>query len=150
MIQLGPRHFIATSTADLPAPRPGEPIYLDCETRSRDESLRTGGLFPYLGDRAAMWGIAFDDDGPAVAVPIRMRDGKNLPVENVMRWLKDIIHSASEWRNHNVKFDAHFAAVDGVMPETKLVDSLTLAKLKDTDRFTHGLKDLCRDWLALD
>lgn len=153
MIQLGPRHFLAERVEDLPAPRKGEPIYLDCETRSRHDDLRSGGLQPYLGDRASMWGICFDDCGPAIAVPYRQRDGRNLPVESVQQWLADVLRSADEWRNHNVKFDAHFALQeDGVMAGglPDLVDTLTLAKLIDSDRYSHGLKDLGREWLHAD
>lgn len=151
MIQLGPRHFLAERVEDLPAPRPGI-IFKDCETRRRGDDVTQGGLNPYLGDRAAMWAIAFDDDGPAISVPIRMRSSPNLSLESVLRWQGDIVRQADRWVNHNVKFDAHFAAVDGVsFPETcQLVDTLTLSKLIDSDRMSHGLKELIREVLSRD
>lgn len=152
MIKLGPRHFLAENPNDLPNPRPGA-IFLDCETRRRGDDITQAGNSPWLGDRAAMWGIAFDDDGPAVAVPFRMREySGNLEPDRVLSWLHDVLSTATLWVNHNVKFDAHFAAIDGVVfPSTcQLVDTLTLAKLIDSDRYSHGLKELLRDWLDKD
>lgn len=151
MLKVGPQHFLAERVEDLPTPREGL-IFNDCETRRRGDELWAGGLSPYLGDRACMWSVCFDDDGPAVAVPFRMRNSPNLPVESVIRWQRDLLNTATGWVNHNVKFDAHFNAVDGVFfPEScKLIDTLTLAKLIDSDRYTHKLKDLLREWLARD
>lgn len=154
MLQLGPRHYLAESLSDLPRPRPGL-VFLDVETRIRfdePEKLNEGGLYPYLGDKACLWSIAFDDDGPAIAVPIRMRNSPNLPVDAVNRWLADILLAADGWVNHNVKFDAHFAHVDGVeVPDRlELIDTVVLAKLIDSDRMGHRLKDLLRDWLSYD
>lgn len=151
MLKLGPRHFLAETIEDLPAPRPGL-IFKDCETRSRGEeveSLQRAANAPYLGDRACMWAVCFDDEGPAISVPIRMRNSPNLPLEPCLRWSRDVINAATGWVNHNVKFDAHFAAVDGApFPETcKLIDTLTLSKVINTDRWTHGLKELLRELL---
>jgi DNA polymerase-1 len=154
MLELAPGHLLATSVLDLPKPRPGR-VFLDCETRyhkDEPEELNNGGLFPYLGDRACMWSVAFDDEGPAVAVPFRMRSSPNLPVDGVLRWLRDLLQVATHWTNHMVKFDAHFAAVDGALfPETcQLECTNVLAKLIDSDRFSHDLKDLCREWIGAD
>lgn len=151
MIKLGPRHFLAERVEDLPAPRKAR-IFLDAETRSHDDSLRSMAVSPYLGDRACMWALAFDDDGPAVAVPYRMRSSPNMPVDAVKLWLADVISNATEWVNHGIKFDAHVAALDGArFPDScKIVDTLTYAKIIDTDRFSHDLKDVCKDWLSID
>ncbi len=151
MLKLGPLHFLAECVEDLPSPRPGR-IFKDCETRRQGDILWEGGLYPYLGDRAAMWSIAFDDDGPALAIPIRMRNSPNLPLESVLRWQRDILNHATEWVNHNVKFDAHFAAADDVLfpPTCRLVDTLVQAKLIDSDRLGHKLKMLMRDWCGWD
>lgn len=154
MIKLGPRHNLVERVEDLPAPRPGR-LFKDAETRIRFDDpseWNNGGLYPYLGDRAAMWSVCFDDDGPAWSVPLRMRFSPNLPIESVVRWQRDLLAVATSWCNHNVKFDAHFAAADGVLfPEScELEDTLTLAKLLDSDRYQHGLKPLSRDWLNYD
>lgn len=152
MIKLGPKHFLVENADELPIIKPGRPIYLDVETRSRDDSLRSPAYDAYLGDKIAMVGIAEDDDGPAYAIPLRMRDGRNIDLGRGLRWLKSVIENATEWRNHNVKFDAHFAAVDGAPfpPTCKLVCTLTLAKLLDSDRMSFDLKDLSRDLLNKD
>lgn len=147
MIQLGPDKFLVERPSELPEPRDGL-IFADCETRSRHDDLRSGGNQPYLGDRAAMWGVCWED-GPAYAVPIRMRDNRcNLPVDVASRWLSDCMKRSGRWCNHMPKFDAHFAHVDDVWLPSEFECTNTLAKLVDSDRWSHDLKALVKDWLG--
>jgi DNA polymerase-1 len=83
--------------------------------------------------------VTWDENPAAFYVPAKLaNDG----------WLSDTVRKASRWVNHNVKFDAHFAAVDGAKFDCELWDTTTLAKLLDSDRYSHGLKELVRDWLG--
>jgi DNA polymerase I-like protein with 3'-5' exonuclease and polymerase domains len=146
-MRFSPDKILVESASELPEPRDGV-IFADCETRSRHDDLRSGGNQPYLGDRVAMWGVCWED-GPAYAVPIRMRDGRcNLDPEVVSRWLSDCLKKASAWSNAMVKFDAHFAHVEGVTLPRHYECVNTLAKIIDSDRWSHNLKDLAREWLG--
>jgi DNA polymerase-1 len=144
--------------SELPDLRNARELFLDFETGSKDRI--SGGNKPYHGDRIAGVCITVDDSERSWYVPVRhfnsakgLPHAANLPVENVMSWLNDIVRTADRWINHNVKFDAHFAAVDGVdAHKPVLVDTLTLAKILDSDRGfggkTYGLDSLSADWLG--
>lgn len=152
MRQVGEHHFLVETPADLPEPKQ-LPLYLDNESRSHDDSLRSSGLFPYKGDKIAMTSIAYEGARDAFAVPVRMRDSMcNIPVDTWRRWMIDVMSKATAWRNHNPKFDWHFNVLDGIeIPdETPVECTLTLAKIIDSDRWSHNLKDLAREWLSWD
>lgn len=107
--------------------------------------METTGLYPYLGDRIC--GIAVKaPDSEAYYVPIRHSQGNNLPVEAVMEWWRQVLTTAGVWTNHNVKFDAHFSAADGVVFTGELDCTLQRAKVFDSDRMGHKLKPLVREW----
>lgn len=129
---------------DLPPTTDGR-VFLDAETTSFDRNVRA--LDPWKGHRVAGVGYALDDDGPAWYLPIRHRDS-NLDLETVRRWLSDVMRRTSSWCNHNVKFDAHFLAADGVEPPTAVEDTLTLAKVVDSSRMSYTLDQLGRDLLG--
>jgi len=124
-------------------------LYLDFETTSFDPNVEA--LKPHHGHRIAGICITADEHKGAWYVPVRCTRGNwNLPVDNVMPWLKDIVESSDDWINHNVKFDAHFARYDGIGFNGRLVDTANLAKLIDSDRFNYGLKPLSLEWLEYD
>lgn len=131
---------------ELPGLENSQEIFLDFETKSGDP--KRGGDSPYLGDRIAGIAITVDENPLSWYVPIRHKSG-NIPLEATIEWLQGIISSCTDWVNHNVLFDAHFAEMDGIDVTCNLVDTLTEAKLHDSDRFTYGLKILCREWLGL-
>lgn len=137
-------------------------LYLDLETASsgwqKDDTYhqhekgddRRGGTWPYLGDRMCSLAITWDDHPVSYYVPIRHNDGVNLPVEPVLLWLQTVLDGSKIWANHNVKFDAHFLLVDGLKITPTLHDTLTLSKCLNSDRYTHALKPLCREWCKLE
>lgn len=142
---------IVQSVEELPTfPNGFKFLYADAETTSLNE-YDDEALHPYLGDRACGWAVTVDDVEGAWYIPIRHRDTDwNLPLEPVLAWLRDLISRAYEWRNANIKFDAHVAFVDGVsFGDCRLGCTTTRAKLLDSDRFSHGLKPLTRDWLGI-
>ena len=151
MIELQNNTRIVENASELPEIPEGCELFLDCETRSTDDSLRIGGLDPYNGDRACGWAVTWDENPHAYYIPVRHRTGDgNLPVDKVNEWLAVTLKRAGKWINHNVKFDAHFAEVDGARFDCDLVDTLTMAKIFNSDRMSHDLKDLLRDWVNID
>lgn len=124
-----------------------ENVYLDFETGSYDSSLDS--LNPWKHCWIIGLGIAVDE-GPAYYIPV---DKEN--ESKVYDTLFDIFthRNCKQWINHNIKYDAHVLANNaGIIPpyNVKLVDTLTLAKLIDSDRFRYGLDDLSKDWLEID
>lgn len=143
---------LVEKVAEFPDLRNAKRLYLDFETTSFEASERA--FNSWKGHRFCGVCITADDAPEAWYVPTRCALTKwNLPLEAVLRWLRDVVGSCDEWINHNVKFDAHFAAIDGIHFKGRLVDTLTLAKLIDSDRMFkggYGLKALSRDWLEED
>ena len=141
---------LVESLDELPNLRNAKLLFSDVETKSFNPKEKA--LKPHHGHRIAGICITADDHPGAWYVPVRCAwDRWNLPLDNVMAWWRDTIQSADGWVNHNIKFDAHFARYDGVdFNDTKLIDTMTLARLKDSDRFTYGLAALSKDWLKED
>ena len=117
-------------------------LYLDVET---------SGLNAYKGDRICGFAITMDDAPGAWYIPTRCTHGGNLSPETWRPFLRDAVRKAKRWINHNVKFDAHFCAVDGADFDCELVCTLTSAKMLDSDRgfdgHTYSLDSLSNDWL---
>lgn len=149
---------IVQSVGELPNLINSKRLYLDVETTSFDDKRKA--VWPYLGDRICGIAVTADDIEGAWYIPVRHHQGKknfgldnpwNLPLEPVVQWANATIRTAETWRNANVKFDAHFVAQDGISFDPCRLTCLTVrAKTLDTDRFTHGLKVLARDWLKED
>lgn len=149
--QLGPARIVERLSELPDIARLGvHTIFLDAETTSFDD--KEPAVHPYLGHRACGWAITYDDAPGAWYVPIRHCDMQsNLPLQPVLQWLREILGAAYQWDNHNIKFDAHFASVDEVdFGDTRLGCTLTRAKMHDSDRWSHDLKELFRDWLGID
>ena len=145
------------SLAELPTQLVGaRTVFLDLETTSFD--VHEKALYPYAGHRACGVALTADAHEQAWYIPLRHRfsDGTpqrgNLDPEPVMRFVGDVLGAAQRWVNHNVNFDAHFLAVEGVTWSCDLVDTLVLAKLIDSGRFgaAYDLSILAHDWLNLD
>jgi len=165
MIELSPGRYMVETLAELPKLHGCKELFLDAETtmlgRTREKAadgtmkLRKRAVEPHLGDRACGWAITADTLSDSWYVPIRHSspgaEKRNLDPGRVSEWLQDVLQSAEYWINANVKFDMHFAAADGIdFGNCKTVCTTTLAKTIDSDRFSHGHKDLCRDWLNLE
>jgi len=140
MITIG-RARIVERLEELPPLTPRQ-LYLDVETRRSHD-----GLHPYLGDRICGIALTHDERNESWYVPVRHLSG-NLPLEPVLAWLQDVLNHTEVWINHNVKFDAHFLAVEGLTWSCELEDTISLAKLLDSDRWHYGLKELAKAWLG--
>lgn len=147
------------SIDELPDIARSKELFLDVETNWNDgpHKHKGGGKkkvpdsMPFHGDRICGFAVTVDNDPQSWYIPMRHRDEKwNLPLEGTQRWLKDVVKNCPEWINHNINFDAHFVKQEGADFGGRIVDTLTLAKLIDSDRFNHSLKPLCRDWCGLE
>jgi DNA polymerase-1 len=118
------------------------------ETANISKLDKHGGMYPFKGDRICGFSVC-TDDSEAYYIPVRHNRGKNLTIETVRKWLNDHLRDC-DWVNHNIKFDAAFLMVDGVDIQSRLVDTLTLSKIHDSDRMGHDLKSLAQEWLGYD
>lgn len=147
---------IVEKATELPSFVGVHQLYMDGETTHFDKNGdrkgkdRNGAFRPYQGDRLCGVAVLRDDEPEATYVPIRHTDKSiNIPMEHVRPWLKEAVTLPNEWINHNVKFDAHFCAQDGAEFQCELTDTLTEAKMHDSERFGHGLKDLVPAWCGV-
>lgn len=148
MLRLTDHSILIDRAEELPDFSKSKEVFIDFETRSGNPK-RPGGL-PWK-DSICGVAITADDHPEAYYVPVRHNTfGPSVDLEPYRRWLTDLTVSPGDWINHNVKFDAVFARREtGERTKRRLVDTLTLAKMHDTDRKGHGLKALCREWLSL-
>ncbi len=142
MRELSNGHLLATEVADLPDFTGCDELYADFET---------SGLDPYLGDEPVGLAVLRDNEKKAIYVPTGHLHGPNIPRDSFDRWVQDIVVAPRTWINHNIKFDAHFAAEScNATFDCGLEDTLAFARLIDSDRFKgYALKPLCRDWLNM-
>lgn len=167
MIRLRDGNLLCETAADLPDLTNANEVFCDIESTSFDRQVK--GFHPYQGHRIAGIAITADQRKNVWYVPIRHRGAEapipdtdrdmfrhmdtNLPWEEVKPWVHRTLGSCQSWVNHSVKFDAHFMAEDfGFEPDhCRLVDTLTQAKLLDSDRgygTTYELMELCQEWLG--
>jgi len=134
---------------------------LDFETTSGDD--KTDSLNPWWNCSVAGICITADNIPDAWYVPVGHRhptpNEPNLPRENTIQWLGDILDGADILTGQNVKYDAHVLRNDlGIDfrecgpngSGLRLWDTLTQAKLIDSDRLSHSLDNLSKDWLNQD
>lgn len=129
-------------------------IVLDFETTSGDSKIDS--LNPYFNCDVAGIGIC-TLDSPAYYIPLRHKyetpHVPNLYKQPVARWLFDVLQDCDILIGHNCKYDAHILqnALGITMPaNTALYDTLTQAKIVDSDRLSYGLDSLSKDWLSND
>lgn len=148
MIQLESGSLLISDVKDLPDFSGCKELFLDTETTSFQKERP--GYLSYHGDRIAGIAVTADEHPDVYYLPIRHTDKSwNLPLEPVQRWLRKTVSQSCDWINHNIIFDAHFCAADGAMFGGRLIDTLTLSKLIDSDRFDYDLKTLFIDWLKI-
>jgi len=134
---------------ELPNLKNAKELFLDFETTSFDPKVPS--FKPYHGHRIAGVCITADNHKGAWYAPIRCKHKQwNLPLEPTLKWLRDVVGTCEDWVNHNVKFDAHFAKQDDVIFNGRLVDTVVLSKIVNSDRFMYDLDKLALDWLEKD
>lgn len=124
-------------------------VYLDLETTSGDPKLMS--VNPWHNCSIAGICVTADFNASAWYIPVGHNDSHwNLPWKAVKEWATGLMESCNEWINHNVKYDAHVWMNAGLPIPERLVDTLTLAKIIDSDRMMkggYGLTALCKAWL---
>jgi len=149
MIQFENGGRLVQSLDELPNLQNSKELFLDLETTSFDPKVKA--LEPYHGHRTCGICVTADDHKGAWYVPIRShRPGWNLDLKHTLSWLDDTINTCTDWVNHNIKFDAHFLKQDNIDFNCRLVDTNTLAKIVNSDRFSHDLDSLSTEWLEED
>lgn len=153
MITLGTKGDVTLqmpqSVAELPDWTNAEELFLDVETKRVFDHSDYGGLYPWKGDEICGVAVTVNDEKVAYYLPIRHdKVTDNLPLQEVINWLVKVVGTAKKWINHNILLDAAFCWADGIDFTGQLVDTLTLSKVHDTDRMSHGLKALRVDWLG--
>lgn len=132
----------------MPDLRNADTLFGDFETTSGDKKLKSTN--PWKNCFPAGMGVTVDDAQGAWYVPVT----GDLSFEVVQRWWHEVVGSCKRWVNHNVKYDAHVSALSlGWLPDCELVDTLTLAKIIDSDRQRKGgyaLDALSSAWLHED
>ena len=124
-------------------------LYLDFETTSNDPSLKS--INPWHSCYIAGICVTADDLEESWYIPVGHNTGGNLPWEPVYEWLARTVNSCKVWVNHNVKYDMHvFSNNLGIPVTCEVYDTLTQAKIIDSDRHRYGLDHLSRDWLDRD
>ena len=124
----------------LPRFDPMEKLIVDVETTSFDDDVP--GFNPFQGCRTCGYAISTVDGNNTWYIPLRHRDGENLPLENTLRYLQDTMGSGRDIVNHNIKFDASFWHFDGVEVKGKLIDTMLLARIWKNDLFRLSLDAL--------
>lgn len=149
MIQFNNGGRLVQNLSELPNLKNAKNLYLDTETTSFDR--KEEAFKPYHGHRICGVAVTADEKQGAWYVPVRCNHEKwNLPLEPVIHWIDDAVNSCENWVNHNVKFDAHFLKQDEISFNCRLVDTLTLAKVVKSDRYSYSLDVLSREWLEED
>lgn len=147
---------VVQDATELPDLRKARSLYADFETTSFDDKKKSTN--PWRDCYVAGLGLTVDEEPGAWYVPVNHRHGECLLESVVASWWCDLLDAVTanrgDWTNHNVKYDAHVSAnCLGVLPECPLNDTLTWAKLVDSDRLGkggYGLDALSRAWLHED
>jgi DNA polymerase-1 len=152
MIEFSNGGCLVETLEELPNLASVTDLFADFETTSGDE--RKDSLDPWHDCDVAGIAVTIDDIPRAWYVPVNHHSYMNLDRGRVTSWLRNIMTNADRWINHNVKYDAHVSVnALSLRPCVELVDTLTLAKIIDSDRQTKGgysLDALSRDWLKED
>lgn len=149
------RKVLIQSLDELPRFAGAKEVFLDLETTGVP-GVEKSSLSPYIGGRPCGIAITVDKCDDAYYIPVaHTMERWNLPLTPVVRWLEDIFEQAELFTNQNVKFDAHFLAeLSPVLAKRlsgiRMFDTMSMAKLIDSDRLTYNLTDLCKAFCNID
>lgn len=143
-----PQYKIITDPVFLPIVYPGDEIFMDFETTNHTGKGKPKDSMVWHGDKICGAVITINDEPMAYYIPVRHTSGPNIDVFSFWQWLKDTVREAGKWVNHNIKFDAHFAAADGAEFKCDLVDTQTQAKIYHNYLKEYGLKELSVQYLG--
>ena len=127
---------LVTNNSQLPNLAGSKEVFIDFETSSNNPKLTSTNPWHHCEPIGTC--ITVDDCETAWYIPWEVEH---------KAWLQKIFNTCEQWINHGIKYDAHVITLAGLKIPDVLVDTLTLAKLIESDRFTYGLKVLNQDWL---
>lgn len=143
---------LVQSVSELPNLLNARNVYPDFETTSGDKSLDS--LNPWHNCKVAGLAITADDMPGAWYIPIAHHDGQNIDRASFVAWFADVMRTAKQATNANIKYDMHVAKNDLGVDFPKRVRCLTsMAKIYDSNmafRGGYGLDVLSRCWLHED
>jgi len=126
----------------------GQELVIDFETTSGDPKLNS--LNPWFNCKIAGICITTMKHAEAWYIPLRHRR-YNLSYGPVREWFNDMLSTSLRWINHNIKYDVMVALnEDLIIEHPELVDTLTLAKIVNSDRYQYSLSSLSHEWLDHD
>lgn len=139
--------ILITEASELPRPNKSwSKMYMDLETTSGNP--KKNSLNPWHDCFVAGIALTVDDCKDAWYIPVQHHHGVNLDIHVVHQWVQDVFECCDVWINHNVKYDAQVMSYSfGVTWDKEVVDTVTLAKLVNSDRMHFGLKALAKEWL---
>jgi DNA polymerase-1 len=137
--------------SELPHSRDRE-IALDLETTSGDPKISS--VNPW--HNCSVLGICICDssNSPGYYIPVGHHNPTpnepNLPLGPVTEWLREVLSHCDVLVGHNIKYDAHVLqnCLGLSCSHLTLYDTLTQAKIIDSDRLSYSLDILSRDWLG--
>lgn len=142
--------ILVTEASELPVPDSSwNELYIDLETTSGDP--KKSSVNPWHDCYVAGIAITHDDCKDAWYVPVQHHHGVNLDINIVHKWIQDVFKYGNVWVNHNAKYDIQVMSYSfGVTWDKAVYDTLTQAKIVNSDRMQYGLKILAKEWLRED
>lgn len=132
--------------SDLPSWSGAKRIALDCETK--DTQLRDLGPGPRRGGYTTGWAFKIEG-GPKHYLPMRHEGGDNLPVDEVLRYLRDNLKNFDgEIVGANLSYDIDYAETDGIKfhPGVKFRDVQVADPLIYELHRSYSLKNIGERW----
>lgn len=131
--------MICRSVSDLPDLSSARTIISDTEG---------SGLRPHQGHRMCGIVVGADDSSQGWYVPFRHETGNNLPLENVLRWARELYSDPNKsYCFHNAGFDLGMLRADGIEVAGRLLDTIYLAHVFDSNLFSFEMDFLTRWYL---
>lgn len=144
MIKLSNNVVLCEEAGDLPSlpPRIYE-LFMDFETSSRHFEIKSLNPWKVEHCRLHLAAFTWDDNQTIYCIERKLAN-----------FIGDLFKRSHTWINQNVKYDVHVAANDGGFYfDGELHDTLTLAKLVDSDRKYkggYGLDALAKAYCGID
>ncbi len=121
-------------------------IAVDLETC--DPDLTELGSGNVVG-RGKIVGISVAVEGWAAYYPIAHEGGGNMDKKLVLNWLQDLFKQDSTFIFHNAMYDICWLKSSGIIPPTKVVDTMIAASLVNENRWSFRLNDLAREYAGI-
>lgn len=144
--------ILIQSLSELPRIKDRE-IVLDFETTSGNPKISSTNPW----HNCSLLGVCICDstDSPGYYIPVGHHNPTpnepNLPLPAVAEWLSDVLSHCEVLVGQNIKYDAHVLRnCLGIEFTGILYDTLTQAKIVDSDRLSYSLDSLSKDWLGAD